>query len=109
MSDKEKLDQAARFVTQHVEKVKNGIGGVIGYRLILTMAETESLWKILEPDKEPLHCPDCSKPLKPKKSMGGLMACFCLWGGRKPSVSQIMKSAEQFNNFRHVAGEETKQ
>ncbi len=25
------------------------------------------------------QCPDCGKPLRPKRSWGGLLACFCRW------------------------------
>ena len=39
-------------------------------------------------------CPDCGKPLRPKKSWGGLKACYCLWGGRRPSVAQIVAAAD---------------
>lgn len=49
-------------------------------------------------------CPECGKPLKAKKSWGGLMACYCKWGGRKPSTNQIIEDAE--NAERHNAPDE---
>lgn len=43
---------------------------------------------------EELNCPDCGRPLKAKKSWGGLMACYCRWNGRNPTTSQIIKAVE---------------
>lgn len=37
---------------------------------------------------EELICPICKKPLKP--IYDGLLACFCIWGGRRPSVKEIV-------------------
>lgn len=51
------------------------------------------LGKVLEtrnwtPD-DPENCPECQMPMKPKKSWGGLMACYCRWGGKAPSAKQL--------------------
>jgi len=48
-------------------------------------------------------CPECGKPLKPKKSWGGLMACYCRWGGRRPSVNQIVASADAYEREQAAA------
>jgi hypothetical protein len=42
-----------------------------------------------------MNCPDCGKTLKPKKSWGGLMACYCLFNGRKPSARQVERSLDE--------------
>lgn len=42
----------------------------------------------------PLTCPDCQKPLKPKKAWGGELACFCRWKGRVPSLAQLEAVAD---------------
>lgn len=39
-------------------------------------------------------CPDCERVMKPKKSWGGELACYCLWGGRKPSDKQLIDMAD---------------
>jgi len=39
-------------------------------------------------------CPDCEKLTKPKKSWGGMLACYCLWDGRKPSMKQLEELAD---------------
>lgn len=43
-------------------------------------------------DKE--TCPECGKPLESKKSWGGLMACYCQFGGKKPTTEQLVKKAD---------------
>lgn len=48
----------------------------------------------MESRKQTPVCPDCERPMKPKKSWGGELACYCLWDGRKPSNKQLMDMAD---------------
>jgi hypothetical protein len=41
-----------------------------------------------------MNCPECGKPLRP--IWYGLLACFCRWGGKRPTVDQIVKSADEY-------------
>ena len=45
---------------------------------------------MIEELEETMVCPDCERPMKPKKSWGGELACYCLWDGKKPSNKQLM-------------------
>lgn len=35
------------------------------------------------------YCPDCERKMKALKSWGGMTGCYCLFGGRKPSMKQL--------------------
>lgn len=50
--------------------------------------------KMTEEIEEQEICPDCEKPMKAKKSWGGMLACYCLWDGRKPSMKQLESIAD---------------
>lgn len=54
--------------------------------------------KMTEEIKKQYVCPDCEKPMKPKKSWGGELACYCLWDGRKPSMKQLEAIAD-YNSY----------
>lgn len=40
-------------------------------------------------------CPDCERVMKPKKSWGGELACYCLWDGRAPSIAQLERLMDE--------------
>jgi hypothetical protein len=43
-------------------------------------------------DEWPIKCPDCGKPLG--DDWHGLAACFCKWGGREPTIDEIVAAAD---------------
>jgi hypothetical protein len=45
-------------------------------------------------DDDVLTCPDCERAMKPRKSWGGDLACYCLWYGRMPSINQLEAMAD---------------
>jgi hypothetical protein len=45
-------------------------------------------------DDDVLTCPDCERVMKPRKSWGGELACYCLWDGRMPSIKQLEAMAD---------------
>lgn len=47
-----------------------------------------------EPDEpEEVICSECGKPLA--DDWGGLLACFCAWGGLPPSADDVVNHAEK--------------
>jgi hypothetical protein len=38
-------------------------------------------------------CPDCGEPLRAR--WYGVLACFCRWGGRQPTVDEIVEAADR--------------
>ena len=45
-------------------------------------------------DDDVLTCPDCERVMKPRKSWGGELACYCLWDGRMLSIKQLEAMAD---------------
>lgn len=41
-----------------------------------------------------LCCPECGEPLRP--IWHGMLACFCTWGGRQPTVAEIVDAADAY-------------
>lgn len=48
----------------------------------------------MKDEHEKEKCPDCGKPLRAKRSWGGLKACYCKFGGKKPTAKQVQELAE---------------
>lgn len=40
-----------------------------------------------------LHCPECFQMLRPV--WFGILACFCRWGGRRPSIAEIVEQLDR--------------
>jgi hypothetical protein len=47
---------------------------------------------VVDGDEWPIKCPDCGKPLS--DDWKGLAACFCKWGGREPTIDEIVAAAD---------------
>ncbi len=47
---------------------------------------------LILPPVEEERCSECGEPLK--DDFGGYRACFCRWGGEKPTVGQIIEAAD---------------
>jgi len=45
---------------------------------------------------ERLLCPECGNELK--DDWAGYAACFCLWGGRRPTAEEVIEAAENSPN-----------
>lgn len=85
--------KALAFIVNNVEEVQNGIGGVIGYKLNLTMEQTEYLWRTLDgqiefdrPSRGMSH--ENNLPPVPQRRTSARRPhwrCRCGWTGRRIS------------------------